>query len=192
LKKSKKKKNVFRNGIRSSSRNPLSLYIVTEPCASENKNSSVICFLSQLSSRARASTMADRINYWFYNSRAQRFSAVLTVKIVCCDMTTSSVVENCGRFGGTRYKFLGNFGKLLPSCTVSRFRQRQYSVHGANNYITESFFLQQKYFDVHTVHFVLFFIHTNKCANTSYQHTRYTNMGRPDCICSHQTISTFY
>ena len=84
--------------------------------------------------------MADRINYWFYNSRAQRFSAVLAVKIVCCDVKPSSVVENCGRFGGTRYKFLWNFDKLLPGCTVSRFRQQQYSVHGSNNYITESFF----------------------------------------------------
>ena len=84
--------------------------------------------------------MADRINYWFYNSRAQRFSVVLTVKIVFFDVMPSSVVENCGRFGGTRYKFLENFGKLLPGCTVSRFRQRQYSMHGSNNYITESFF----------------------------------------------------
>jgi len=66
----------------------------------------VIYFVSQLSSRARASTMADRINYWFYNSRAQRFSAVLTVKIVCCDVKPSSMVENFGRFGGTRNKFL--------------------------------------------------------------------------------------
>jgi len=111
--------------------------------------------------------MANRINYWFYNSRAQTFSAVLTVKIVCCDVKPSSVVENCGRFGGTRYSFLGNFGKLLPGFTVSRFRQRQYSMHGSNNYITD-FLLQQKFFDVHTMHFVLFFIHTNKCANTFY------------------------